>query len=228
MGSAMRAEARPKEDRWALLTAALAPFREKGTLSSEQFLALEADIKGQAVRFVGDWSTRFNEALAASARDASAKDVPLEEWVPEAANLMTQYGAAAGQEITGDALNTSYANLVFQQNTLNALSVGALAVMFFGAGAADEYWLFLTSGDEKVCEICAALDGQVFAKIDAAGQAFLPPIHFNCECWMNSMSAADVEAGGYQVSNGYAIPVAPASGFGTGLDAVPAALRRAA
>lgn len=37
-------------------------------------------------------------------------------------------------------------------------------------------WIFKTSEDEKVCTICAALDGKAFNPAD------MPPVHMNCRC----------------------------------------------
>lgn len=57
-------------------------------------------------------------------------------------------------------------------------------------GSADEpppgdptlcWYLFRVADDERVCPVCAPLDG---ATVNGADDTLHPPLHTNCRCWL--------------------------------------------
>lgn len=225
----------PREQGWTLLEKALYSFRSKEILSSVDFNALSAELRAQAGALSGVWNTRFTAALYSSLEDALATGTSASDWLPEASKLIQAYGGARalgiyGPDVTGESMSAWYSDLVFRMATTNALNAGRYSEMFYGpAFESDPFWLFATAEDERVCPICEPLDGQVFPKDDAEGQQYLPPLHFgSCRCQAIQLNAAGVAAGGYKVSSGRDVGIELPEGFGSALDLVPAALRRAA
>jgi SPP1 gp7 family putative phage head morphogenesis protein len=234
----VRAEAlpRPGDQRWTLLTKALARYRALDILPSWVFDALEASWKAQAGSLAGVWNDSFIRDLYATLQDALVNGISPRDWLPEASKTIKAYGGATnlgiyGPDLTGDSFSAWYASVVFHQNTMNALNAGRYAEMFLGPSLeSDPFWLFATAEDERVCPICGPLDGMVFSKIDAEGRRWLPGLHFGCRCTAIDLSPDAVRAGGYKVTPGSSITSPrPADGFDIdGLDLIPEELRRAA
>jgi Phage Mu protein F like protein len=113
---------------------------------------------------------------------------------------------------------------------MNALNAARYAESFFGpALESDPFWMFSTAEDERVCDICGPLDGQVFSKIDAEGRHFLPSLHFSCRCEAIDLDAAGVAAGGYSISSGHGVGIVLPGDFNVDrLISAPEELRRAA
>lgn len=231
------AEANPTPDPgpWQMLEEVLASFRSKQVLSSIDFERLSADVKAIAVRFAGVWNTRFADALYRSIEDSIGNGISASDWLTEASSLIKQYGGATNlgiyaPDLTGDSMSSWYADLVFRQNTMNALNAARYAESFFGpALESDPFWMFATAEDEKVCPICGSLDGQVFSKIDSEGRKFLPSVHMGCRCEAIDLDAAGVAAGGYSISSGHGVGIVLPGDFNVDrLISVPEELRRAA
>jgi hypothetical protein len=180
------AATRPADQKWALLEKDLEYYRSLDILPSDVFDTLEAEIQAQAGELAGVWNTQFVKAIYDSLEEALAAGTSPSDWLPEAAALIQAYGGATSLGIyspdaTGGSMSSWYSDLVFRQNTLNALNAGRYAEMFFGPSAqTDAFWMFATAEDERVCEICDPLDGTVFAKGDDDGREYLPSCHFNC------------------------------------------------
>lgn len=226
---------RPGDQVWTLLTAALEKFRALDVYSSEVFDALEAEWKAQGAALAGVWNESFVRDLYDSLEGALGDGLSAREWLPEASKLIKAYGGATnlgiyGPDLTGDSLSSWYADLVFRQNTMNALAAGRYADMFFGP-ALDEspFWLFASAEDDRVDEECATLDGQVFRKDDGSANMYLPPIHFECRCQCIELDSAAVDAGGYQAVSGHSVVITLDDAFANDrLDLVPDSMRRAA
>ena len=66
----------------------------------------------------------------------------------------------------------------------------------------DENWQYMTMGDEKVCPVCAALDGTVVPGSDVVAKfpfyemientVILPHVHLNCRCHLEWPDAAQI------------------------------------
>jgi SPP1 gp7 family putative phage head morphogenesis protein len=230
------AEALPQDPGpWQMLEEVLASFRLKTVLSSIDFERLSVEIKQMSVRFAGVWNTRFADALYRSIEDSIGKGISASDWLSEASGLIKQYGGSTAlgiyaPDITGNSMSSWYADLVFRQNTMNALNSARYAESFFGpALESDPFWMFSTAEDERVCDICGPLDGQVFSKIDSEGRKFLPSLHMGCRCEETDLDAAGVAAGGYKVSSGHDVGVVLPGDFNVDrLISVPEELRRAA
>ena len=228
------ADAQPAGTSWSRLKDVLAIFRAKNILSSRDFDKLESEIKALSVRFVGVWNTNFVAALYGSIENAIALGLSERDWLPEAAKIIKAYGGAGALGITNvdatGSLSSWYADLVFRQNALNAMNAARYASMFFGPALEHSpFWLFATAEDERVCPICAPLDGLVFSKVDAAGRRFLPSLHFNCRCQAIELDQLAVNAGGYRITSGQSLNVPLSDDFNVDrLVSVPETLRRAA
>jgi len=226
---------RPGDQNWALLEKALAKYRALDILPSDVFEALSDAWKAQAGSLAGVWNDSFIRDLYATLQDALASGLSPRDWLTEASKTIKAYGGATnlgiyGPDLTGDSFSAWYADLVFRQNTMNALNAGRYAEMFFGPSLEDSpYWLYATAQDDRVRPEHAALDGMVFSKLDTEGRKYLPPWGFNCRCQAIDLSEDALRAGGYKVASGSAIEFRPPEGFDNDrLELVPEELRRAA
>lgn len=157
-------------------------------------------------------------------QDSLADGVTPPEFRARLANLLQQYGVGDLKMPDGQSADASpwYSDLVYRQTWANATAEGRDMALFD-----DEYlerapyWRFLAiedsrndSRDECPDTICRSLDGMLFEKKDASAQLFLPPLHFQCRCEAQELTAAEAKRRGLTPRAGSSISLRPASGFG--------------
>lgn len=157
-------------------------------------------------------------------QNALADGITPAEFKGRLAGLLQQYGVGDLKMPDGKAADASpwYADLVYRQTHANAAAEGRDMALFD-----DEYlerapfWRFLAiedsrndSRDECPDTICRSLDGLLFEKKDSSAQLFLPPLHFQCRCEAQELTAAEAKRRGLTPRAGSSISLRPASGFG--------------
>jgi SPP1 gp7 family putative phage head morphogenesis protein len=202
----------PEEPPELTIEAVLDYWRSLEILPAAVFAALEAEARASAFSLAEVWDQKFLAAVHESLYDAIAEGMTWKEWADVFDSLIQFYGGKAGAEVYSET--PWYSQLVFRQNVLNAYAAGAYAAQFSPKGIdRAPYWMFSAIEDERLCEICAPLDGQVFEKTDETAREFLPSLHFNCRCTAIDLDAEDVAAGNYTVSNGHDVTVPVPDGF---------------
>jgi SPP1 gp7 family putative phage head morphogenesis protein len=223
---------------FSYLAEVLAGWAERLALSPAEVAALESEFSGQAFTLAGVWNKELLEQIQSSLGFAIEHELTFTDWLAVANEILARYSVEVA---SGEAFQGAYAELVFRQNTINALAAGRYASMFSPeAMRQDEFWLYSTAKDDRVRRAHAALEGRVFRKDDPRARHFLPPLGFNCRCVPIPLDAHDVREGAYKVSraedatmedeDGHTVPVTPDEGFDVDKVAafVPDALRRIA
>jgi len=193
------------------LPGVLAFWLAKKILPADTFKKLVAREKATAFSLATVWDEKLLGELYRSILTAIRGAQTVAEWKVAADKILAGFG---GRVYSGETFSAWYADLVFRQNTMTAYAAGRYAEMF-NTEWIDRapYWMYVTARDERVRPEHEALDGKVFAKIDKYARQYLPPWDFNCRCQAIELDAADVAAGGYQVTSGSATGVPPNPGW---------------
>jgi len=93
----------------------------------------------------------------------------------------------------GDRLLDERAIAIARTETVRAVNAGRMELwrqqMALGEIPPDAKKVWRTAADERVCPICAPLDGRVVAMVDrftgiSGVSTISPPIHTRCRCWL--------------------------------------------
>lgn len=178
-------------------------WQERLALSPEDLETLGLELRGLAFTLADVWNTNFLSDVQDTLAESIAAGENEAAWTARVQEVLDRYGSDETLAGVTDSWDASYVDLVFRQNTINAFQAGRYAEQFSPERmASDGYWLFAAVEDERLCEICAPLDGMVFAKSDPDARQYLPGLHFACRCMSIELDDTGVQDGGYNVSSG--------------------------
>jgi SPP1 gp7 family putative phage head morphogenesis protein len=142
-----------------------------------------ANAKASSV--VDDFEASYTQEVRDSVVAALNDGLTLSDWTDSFDAINTRYGFGEG--------TASYAETVFRTVGQSAMNGGKVSDMFSAEGQARaEYWQFSGIDDDRECDECAPLDGQIFAKTDVDAMGLIPPVHFSCRCSLLELDATDV------------------------------------
>lgn len=190
-----------------LLDRVLALWLKRKLITPEQAAALADQMRGQVFSLAGEWREKVLEKV----RDILTKALE-EGW------SATEFRKAAAS-VLERFTDGSYAEMFFRTNVANSRAAGRYEEMFSPEYAeVAPYWEFRAvtdarndADDECPDTRCRWLNGKTFRKDDAAAQAFLPPLHFQCRCMSVERTRDSVRG---EVMSGDAIPFDPVDGWG--------------
>lgn len=190
-----------------LLDRILALWAKRGLISPEQAQRLADVMRGQVFSLAEQW----NEKVLEKVRTLLGKAMD-EGW-------SSREFKDAASEVVKRFTDGNYAEIVYRTNVANARAAGRYEEMFDPEYAeVAPYWEFRAITDarndeEDECpdKRCRWLNGKTFHKDDAAAQAFLPPLHFQCRCMSVERTEDSIRGA---VMDGTEIPFGPVSGWG--------------
>lgn len=174
----------------------LAYWKAKKVASYSAFKTFSAEAKNQAFSTALNYSNNTLTSIAESLDKALREGKTVYEWKQDFGKILDQFG------YDPKAVSPFRLNLLFRQNTINALTQGRYAEMFADdAQMKAPAWRFVAIHDKRTDDPCLKLDGAVFLKGDVVGRRFLPPLHFQCRCIAQSVPASVLKKEGIEISN---------------------------
>lgn len=174
----------------------LAYWKAKKVASYSTFKTFSAEAKNQAFSTALNYSNNTLTSIAESLDKALREGKTVYEWKQDFGKILDQFG------YDPKSVSPFRLNLLFRQNTINALTQGRYAEMFADdAQMKAPAWRFVAIHDKRTDDQCLKLDGAVFLKGDVVGRRFLPPLHFQCRCIAQSVPASVMKKEGIEVDN---------------------------
>jgi SPP1 gp7 family putative phage head morphogenesis protein len=170
-------------------------FAAKQVVSPQAFAATQGRFRRGA--FVA--RNLASGALQTAARARVAAVVAGGESVQGAAALIRADALALGIS----PANPGYVTTVVRTNVSTSYNAGRYSAMADPAvKALRPFWKYVTAKDDRVRDDHAALEGNLYEADSAEGNAYYPPLGFNCRCQMVSQSARQASATGTPVERG--------------------------
>lgn len=189
--------------------AALEWWGERNVLAPEVFARLADWVKGRAGALAHQWDLEFVSAVYGSLEAAASEALTVAEWLPKAQELLDSFGAApASARLYPDGKWASwYADLVYRNAQAAQFASGTLSELWSREGLeVAGYWQSSAIMDGRVTDLCASLNGRVFAKTDTTARRLLPPRHHQCRCSVIELDADEVERRGLRVTDADSLP----------------------
>lgn len=190
---------------------AVRAWRKRVPVGADEFRALTAAERRHAFTVAGVAEARVVQQVFDAVDRAVEKGTTLSDFKAEiGAELADAWGGEDAARIES----------LFRTNVMGAYNEGRAEI--FGdpeVRRARPYLRYDASGDSRMCEICAPLDGTVMAADDQFWRTHLPPLHPGCRCIHVPLSAEEAQDEGVDWEPPEAEP--PAPGFGTSSDYDP-------
>ena len=190
-----------------LLDRILALWLRRKLITPEQAASIADAVRGQVFSLAGEWREKALEKVRTLLSKAMEEGWAVKEFRDKAAEVVSRF------------TDGNYAEIVFRTNVANARAAGRYEEMFAPEYSEEApFWEFRAvtdarndADDECPDTRCRGLNGKTFSKKDAAAQAFLPPLHFQCRCMAVERTVDSVRGA---VMDGSEIPFSPVSGWG--------------
>jgi SPP1 gp7 family putative phage head morphogenesis protein len=194
-------------------SAALQWFRGKQVLSRASFEQLSVRAKRRAFTVAGMARDDMLEAVHAE----------LLRQVQDGADLRTfrQFAKDRLESAGWTPANPSHVETIYRTNVMGAYSAGRHAEMTQPAVlAARPYWQFVGVDDARTRPTHRAVHRKVFRASDPLFQKIYPPMGYCCRDRVRSLSQADVDRLGLQISTAADVRDLPDPGFDSGVVAL--------
>ena len=189
---------------------AVAFFRSRGVISTEEFDALEDRYRQSGFVARNLASDRMEQVARDLIQRLLEQGLTLDDVRRQLRDQNSAEAAALGVSPT----STSYIETVIRTNVASAYGHGRWEAMNDPAVVAlRPYCQFRTAGDSRVRSNHAALNGLVFRLGSDEAGYYAPPIGFNCRCGMVTLSERQLQARGLSVQEGRVAGVDPDEGW---------------
>ena len=172
---------------------AVAFLKKKKTLTEDEYKLLDEESRAKAFTVSGYTSMEVLQTFLNELSDACEQGKTKKDFMDNMNDFLQRNG------YTG--LNPFKADVIFRTNMQTAYNAGHYKSMTDPTTMKlRPYWKYTTAGDGQVRETHAMMEGRIYRADDPIWDIWYPPNGFRCRCSVVSMTKAQVERSGVEVS----------------------------
>ena len=172
---------------------AVAFLKKKKTLTADEYKLLDEESRAKAFTVSGYTSMEVLQTFLNELSDACEQGKTKKDFMDNMNDFLQRNG------YTG--LNPFKADVIFRTNMQTAYNAGHYKSMTDPITMKlRPYWKYTTAGDGQVRETHAMMEGRIYRADDPIWDIWYPPNGFRCRCSVVSLTKAQVERSGVEVS----------------------------
>lgn len=165
-----------------------ARFHERRlNLSPAEMKALQSRFSAQAQNIAGEVGNQMHKAATRIAGDLIKSPLSSADATAYIRNKLGAMGFTQAKPHTIETIYRTSVQMAYSAGQWEADRDGAIQEILWG-------YTYSTAADDRVCPICAPLDGLRLPKDDPAWDTITPPNHYNCRCNLVKVFVDDAES----------------------------------